>query len=118
MFGASALALIMKRKRKKPNAEIIEVDSQQVEEMLDRAAAKLSDDDALLLRRIVESYSYIADLVEDKNTSITRLRKLMFGSKTEKTKNVTGQSETPKCDGSEIGSADSSSDQASCATNV
>jgi len=118
MFGASTVAIIMKRKRKKPNAEIIEVDSQQVEAMLVRAEAKLSDDDALLLRRIVESYSYIADLVEDKNTSITRLRQLLFGCKTEKTKNVTGQSEAhphnqdDKRDGSETVSADSSSDQA------
>ena len=77
--------------RKSP--EIMEVNSQRVEEMLERAAANLQHDDAELMRRIVESYGYIADLVEDKNTSIARLRKLMFGSKTEKTEQVVGKSE-------------------------
>ncbi len=77
--------------RKSP--EIIEVNSQRVEKMLDRAATNLSHDDAELIRRIIESYSYIADLVEDKNTSIARLRKLMFGSKSEKTEKVVGTTE-------------------------
>jgi len=77
----------------KQSPEIIEVNSEQVEQMLDRAAAQLSDEDALLLRRIVESYSYIADLVEDKNTTIARLRKLMFGASSEKTRKVVGETE-------------------------
>ena len=72
----------------KTSPEIIEVNSQQMEDMLTRAQDRLSDEDALLLRRLVESYCYITDLVEDKNTSIARLRKLLFGAKTEKTKNV------------------------------
>jgi hypothetical protein len=78
-------------KRKKP--EIIEVNSQEVEELLQRADAKLCEDDAQLLHRIVESYAYISDVVEDKNTSIARLRKLLFGARTEKTKNVVGDAE-------------------------
>ncbi len=72
--------------------EIIEVNSQQIEDMLARAHDRLSEEDAQLLRRIVESYSYITDLVEDKKTTIARLRKLLFGSRTEKTKNVVGDS--------------------------
>ena len=72
----------------KQSPEIIEVNSQQVDEMLDRAATKLDHEDAELMRRIVESYSYIADLVGDKNTTIARLRKLMFGSQSEKSKDI------------------------------
>lgn len=71
--------------------EIVEVNSQRVEKMLTRAVSQMDHEDAELMRRIVESYSYIADLVEDKNTSIARLRKLMFGAKTEKAKNVIGE---------------------------
>lgn len=77
--------------RKSP--EIIEVDSERVESMLERASANLDHDDAELIQRIVESYAYIAELVEDKNTSITRLRKLMFGSKSEKTEKVVGNNQ-------------------------
>ena len=68
----------------KQSPEIIEVNSQQVDAMLGRAATKLDHEDAELMRRIVESYSYIADLVGDQNTTIARLRKLMFGSQSEK----------------------------------
>ena len=67
---------------------MIEVKSERVEVMLQRADRQLSEEDADLLRRIVESYDYITDLVEDKNTSIRRLRQLLFGAKTEKSRNV------------------------------
>jgi len=72
----------------KQSPEIIEVNSQQVDAMLGRAATKLDHEDAELMRRIVESYSYIADLVGDQNTTIARLRKLMFGSQSEKSKDI------------------------------
>ena len=39
---------------------------------------------------VFESYAYVSDLVEDKNTSIRRLRQLFFGSRTEKTEAVVG----------------------------
>jgi len=77
----------------KQSPEILEVKTQRVEEMLDRAADKLREDDAELMRRIVESYSYITELVEDKNTSIARLRKLFFGAKTESSQNVMADAE-------------------------
>ena len=48
----------------------------------------MSEDDSLLMRRIVESHAYLLELVGDKNTSIDRLRKLIFGSRSEKTKDV------------------------------
>jgi len=72
----------------KQSPEIIEVNSQQVDAMLGRAATKLDHEDAELMRRIVESYSYIADLVGDQNTPLARLRKLMFGSQSEKSKDI------------------------------
>ena len=83
---------------KKRSPEILEVNSQQVQQMLDRAARKLSAEDAELMRRIVESYDYISDLVEDKNTTIARLRKLFFGSKTEKSDQVLSESDDDSSD--------------------
>jgi transposase len=78
--------------------EIVEVNSQRIEEMLDRATSQMDHDDAELMRRIVESYAYITDLVEDKNTSIARLRKLFFGAKTEKAKNVIDEADPEEAD--------------------
>jgi transposase len=82
--------------------EIMEVDSTQVEEVLRRVEQALDEKDATLIRRLFESYAYVADLVEDKNTTIRRLRQLFFGSRTEKTQAVlrrqTDKPETPPTD--------------------
>ena len=71
--------------------EIIEVDNTQLEEVLRRVEQALDDKDATLIRAVFQSYAYVADLVEDKNTSIRRLRQLFFGSRTEKTESVVGR---------------------------
>ncbi len=71
--------------------EIIEVDSPRLEEVLGRAEQALPPEDVALIRAVVEAYRYVVDLVDDKNTSIGRLRQLLFGSRTEKTKAVLGR---------------------------
>ena len=58
-----------------------------------RAEQALDERDAALIRRLFESYLYISDLVEDKTTTIRRLRELFFGKRTEKTKAVMGRNE-------------------------
>ncbi|MFL5336100.1 MAG: transposase, partial [Geminicoccaceae bacterium] len=67
------------------------MDSARLEEVLRRAEQSLDAKDAALVRAVFESYAYVADLVEDKNTSIRRLRRLFFGARTEKTEAVVGQ---------------------------
>jgi transposase len=79
------------RYRRMRNApEIIEVDSTRLEDVLGRVEQALDDKDAALIRAVFQSYTYVAGLVEDKNTSIRRLRQLFFGNRTEKTKAVVG----------------------------
>ena len=73
--------------------ETLEVDGAQLEEVLRRAEQALDERDAALIRRLFESYLYISDLVEDKTTTIRRLRELFFGKRTEKTKAVMGRNE-------------------------
>lgn len=81
-----------------PNApEILEVDDTQLEELLRRVEEALDEEDATLIRRLFESYADVTDLVEDKRTSIRRLRELLFGKATEKTAAVRGR-ETAKTD--------------------
>jgi transposase len=97
--------------RKAP--EIIEVTSQRFEELLERAASNtLRDDDMELMRQIFASYSGFFQIVGDKNTTIARLRKLMFGATTEKSKDVPGDAEAalnrPDGDSSDAGNASDS----------
>jgi transposase len=77
--------------RKMRNAlEVVEVDSTQLEDVLRRVEQALDEKDSKLIRAVFQSYVYVTDLVEDKNTSIRRLRQLFFGARTEKTKTVVG----------------------------
>lgn len=75
--------------------EIVEVNDAHLEEVLRRAEQALNQKDAQLIRAVFQSYAYVTDLVEDKNTSIKRLRQLLFGSRTEKTKTVTAGAAGP-----------------------
>ena len=68
----------------------IEIDMTRLEDALRRAEEKLDEKDYAILRAVVDAYDTIAELVDDKNTTIARLRKLLFGSRTEKTKTVIG----------------------------
>jgi transposase len=68
--------------------ELIEVDNSRLEDVLRRVEQALDEKDAALIRALFQSYTYVAGLVEDKNTSIRRLRQLFFGKRTEKTKAV------------------------------
>lgn len=79
--------------------EIVDVERTHLDEVLRRVEQALDETDATLIRRVFESYVYVSGLVEDKNTSIRRLRNLFFGQRTEKTKAVIGRpaekTETP-----------------------
>ena len=71
--------------------ELVEVDSAELEDVLRRVEQALDGKDSTLIRRVFESYAYVSDLIEDKNTSIRHLRQLFFGSRTEKTEAVVGE---------------------------
>jgi transposase len=68
-----------------------EIDMTTLEEALRRAEAKLSEKDYATLKAVVDAYAYLTELVDDKDTTIARLRKMLFGEKTEKTATVSGQ---------------------------
>src|SRR5262245_17683006 len=70
--------------------ELVEVDSDRLEEVLRRAEQSLDEKDAELIRAVFESYAYVTELVDDKNTTIRRLRQLFFGGRTAKTEAVVG----------------------------
>ena len=87
---------------------IVDVDMNRLEDVLRRAEAALDEEDYALIKVVVESYNYVTDLVGDKNTTIRRLRQMLFGARTEKTATVVGKTPpeataptqpTPKADG-------------------
>jgi len=80
---------------KTPNHEIVELNMDEVKALLERAQAVMDEEDYKKLEALVETAVYISQVVEDKSTTIARLRKLLFGSSTEKTRDVIqGEDET------------------------
>ena len=78
----------------KSPTEIIEVDSQRIEELLDRAASNtLCEEDTELMRQIFTSYTQFFVMARDKDTTIARLRKMLFGAGSEKADKVIGEQE-------------------------
>ncbi|HTI49890.1 MAG TPA: IS66 family transposase [Planctomycetaceae bacterium] len=74
--------------------EIIEMDVAQLESLVARIEqGTLEREDLQTLRAVLESYFYVTRLIDDKSTTIARLRKLVFGATTEKTAEVTGRCE-------------------------
>jgi transposase len=73
--------------------KIIEVDQKQFDELLEHAEAGqgLSQDECQLLRAAFSSLAYLQNLLNQKNISIARLRKLLFGASTETTQAVLGE---------------------------
>ena len=78
---------------KTPNPRIIELGVNEWEDILQRAKAVLNEKDYQIVEAVVQSYAYVTDLLEDKRTTIDRLRKLLFGSGSEKTCDVIGQTQ-------------------------
>ena len=71
--------------------DIIEVNTQQMKELLDRAGSNtLREKDTELMRQIFDSYAHFFHIVGDKNTTIARLRKLLFGGSSEKSSKIVG----------------------------
>ena len=93
------------------SATIIELDMDNLDEILRRVEAKeLHADDYETIRTVIESYVGLFYAVGDKNTTIARLRKLLFGSKTEKTAAVVGDLPTESSSPSQASASPGQSD--------
>ena len=69
--------------------ELIEqVDMKEIEEILEQAKAALSEEQHRKLKAAVETLAFLTSEIEDKQASIKRLRRLLFGPTSEKTKVV------------------------------
>jgi len=64
------------------------VDQQELETILEHARAALSDTEYQRLKAACATLVYLTQLVENKSTTIARLRQILFGASTEKTAEV------------------------------
>jgi transposase len=88
----------------------VEVSMEDLDDILERAKTNpLTEEECAKLRAALETLVYLTDLVGDKDTTINKLRKILFGASTEKTRNVVGK-ETANAasaagDGNQLGSS-------------
>jgi transposase len=93
--------------------EILDLDAEKLEALLRRVEGQeLAAEDFETLRAVCQSYLYVTQLIDQKSTTIARLRKLLFGAETEKTSAVTGRENEPPAAGGGV-EPDSQSEAAS-----
>ncbi len=64
------------------------VDQERLNKILERTREALDAEDYEILKGVVDTLAYLTRVAEDRQTTIRELRRLLFGSKTEKTRNV------------------------------
>ena len=77
----------------------IDLDMNELLGYLEQARSVLGEDGFRKLKAALETLHYLTDLVGDKNTTIHRLRRIIFGPRTEKIRNVF-DNQTGEVDGS------------------
>jgi len=70
--------------------ERIDLEMQEIESLLAEAREALGEESYYKLEKLVHAYLTMSRLIEDKRTTIKHLRKLFFGSTSEKTSKVAG----------------------------
>ncbi|MGH9842884.1 MAG: IS66 family transposase [Blastocatellia bacterium] len=96
--------------------EIPTADTDQIERLLDRVKqGKLEPDDAQLIERLLQTLLTLVSLLQGKNTTIRRLKELLFGSKERKKSKDQSEesSESPASSQEEASQSDSSQEKAS-----
>ena len=75
---------------KPDSANVVEVHLRELEAKLGDIEQVMGEDVARPFRQLLRAYLTIIHVVQAKKASIGRLRRLLFGSRTERTRNVTG----------------------------
>ena len=84
--------------------ERVDMNQEELDALLERArTGPLSEEDCAKLRGVIETLSYLTDLLEDRKTTIQKLRQILFGATTEKTSTLVKTSGTEQS--SETGTA-------------
>lgn len=69
--------------------EVLQISPEELDAMVERAErGELEDGDAEIIKAAVETLKFLYAMLKEKDISIKRLQRIIFGSNTEKTKNV------------------------------
>jgi transposase len=82
----------------KPAVERIDVGTEELNQLLERARELLSEEDYRKLKAAVDTLEYLTELVADKDTTIRHLRQLLLPASTEKTRDVLAKVGVPAAD--------------------
>jgi len=88
-----------KNRRQAAKPRRMELKHEELVAIVDRAEPVVGTEDAAKLRAVVETLGRVTAELERKGTSIARLRSLLFGARTERTRDVLGDSGRPSDDG-------------------
>jgi hypothetical protein len=77
--------------KKRPQSERRDVSRDALQAVLARAAGVLDTQDHALLVAAIDTLAFLTQELEAKGASLKRLRRLIFGASTEKTRNVLGE---------------------------
>ena len=84
-----------KKRRKKPQRREVKLDT--LKSILERAKSEpLSDEDIEQLTAAVDTLAHLTQALEAEGATVARLRKMLFGSQSEKTKDVVGTESADK----------------------
>lgn len=101
-----------KRKpRKAPRPRRQEIELGELEAILDRTRASLSEEDHEKLKIAIDTLAFITRELESKRVSIKRLQKLLFGASTEKTSQVVGEASDATKSGADGDTGDKKKDK-------
>jgi len=93
----------MKKERNRMGIGRRTVDLRELEGILDRVRGSLSTEDHEKLRAAVDTLAFLTRELESKGTSVDRLRRLLFGPRTEKMSAVLGDADGPVAGGTGAG---------------
>jgi len=68
--------------------EVIEVNREEIQAMLERKREALGEEDYEKLQKLLRAFSYLSDIIGEKDTTISQLRALLMKPSTEKTEKV------------------------------
>ena len=101
----------------KPHPEIIELDEQELHAKLDQIEAALGAEMAQPLRQLLAGYITMLGLLREKNISIQRLRKIVFGSSTERSSKIMPPEDNSSEQGADTADDASAAEQGSDASD-
>lgn len=69
---------------------------QELEMILDEVEHALGAEKAQKLRQLLYSHQTLTQLIQEKNIRLARLRRILFGAQTERTRDAAGGSRSPR----------------------